>query len=319
MQGIGILVLKRVRGASNMTDIKIPVETLKNGFKLPVFGFGAYRIGGRRTRDPLNDDKENIKSLRKALDLGITHIDTAEMYAGGYNEVLVGKAIKGYDRSKLLISTKVSPMNLEYQKVISSAKNSLKKMNIDYLDLYNIHYPSFEVPVSETMRAMDHLVDEGLVRYIGVSNFDLGQFQEAQKYSGNKIVANQIPYSLINRKFQADGFIDFAGKNDVMTVAWMPIEGGKLGKRGIELLDLMCDRYNKTPAQVAINWLISQKNVVTMPGSRNTAHLEENLGALGWSLSPEDQKKLDDDFPGKDYISLADNGWKEIWAQYRKS
>ncbi len=302
-----------------MADIKIPVETLKNGFKLPVFGFGTYRFGGRRTHDPLNDDKENIKALQRAMDLGITHIDTAEMYAGGQSEILVGKAIKGHDRSKLIIATKVSPMNLEYQKVISSAKNSLKRMNIDYIDLYIIHYPSFEVPVSETMRALDHLVDKGLVKYIGVSNFGLGQFEEAQKYSSNKIVANQVPYSLINRKFQADGFIDFAGKNDVMSVVWMPIEGGKLGKRGIELLDQMCDRYNKTPAQVAINWLISQKHVVTMPGSRNTKHLEENLGALGWSLTPEDQKKLDEDFPGKDYTSIADNGWEEMLAQYRKS
>jgi diketogulonate reductase-like aldo/keto reductase len=292
--------------------MEIPVKKLKSGFKLPAFGFGAYRIGGTSSHDPDNDDKKDISIIKEALSLGITHIDTAEMYAQGYSEVLVGRAIKGYDRSKLVIASKVSPVNLNYDKLISAAKGSLERLDTDYLDLYMIHYPNFKVPIAETIKAMDYLVEEGLVRYIGVSNFNLHQFKEAQRYTGNKIICNQIPYSLINRRFQADGFIDYAKKNDIIIIAWRPIEGGMLSGRGIKLLDKICLRYKKTPSQVAINWLISQKNVVTIPGSRNMEHLRENLGSIGWQLSPEDIRLLDDDFPSKEFGSIADDNWHKI-------
>lgn len=290
----------------------IPIKKLKNGFELPVFGFGAYRIGGASFHNRDNDDKKDISVIREALNLGITHIDTAEMYAQGYSEILVGRAIKGYDRSKLVIATKISPVNLHYDEVIGAAKGSLKRLDVDYLDLYMIHYPNFKIPIAETMEAMDYLVEEGLIKYIGVSNFNLQQFKEAQKYTKNKIIFNQIPYSLINRKFQADGFIDYAKENDVMIVAWRPIEGGILSKKVIELLEKICLSYKKTLSQIAINWLISQKNVVTIPGSRKIEHIKENLGSIGWQLTPEDIKMLDDDFPQKDFSSLADDYWNEI-------
>ena len=292
--------------------MEIPVKKLKSGFKLPIFGFGAYRIGGILVHDPGIDDEKEISVIKEALNLGITHIDTAEMYAQGYSEILVGRAIKGYERSKLVIATKVSPMNLNYDNVISAAKGSLDRLGTSYLDLYMIHYPNFKIPISETMEAMDYLVEEGLIRYIGVSNFSLQQFKEAERYTKNKIICNQIPYSLIKRKFQADGFIDYAKENDVMIIAWRPIEGGVLSKKGIELLDKICLSYKKTPSQIAINWLISQKNVVTIPGSRKLEHLKENLGSVGWQLTPEDIKMLDDDFPQKDFSSIADDYWNEV-------
>jgi len=292
--------------------MEIPVKKLKSGFKLPVFGFGAYRVGGISTHDPYNDDEKDVSAIRGALNLGITHIDTAEMYARGYSEMLVGRAIKGYDRSKLIIATKVSPINLHYNEVISAVKRSLERLDTDYVDLYMVHYPNFKIPIAEAMEAMDHLVEEGLIKYIGVSNFNLHQFKEAQRYTRNKIICNQIPYSLVNRKFQTDGFIDYAKENEVMIVAWRPIEGGMLLKKGIELLDKICRRYNKTPGQIAINWLISQKNVVTIPGSRNIKHLKENLGSVGWQLTLKDIKMLDDDFPLKDFSSIADGYWQGI-------
>lgn len=292
--------------------MEIPVKKLKSGFKLPVFGFGAYRIGGISAHYTDNTDEKDISVIKEALDLGISHIDTAEMYAQGHSEVLVGRAIKGYDRSKLFITTKVSPMNLNYDKLISAAKGSLERLDTDYLDLYLIHYPNFKVPIAETMGAMDYLVEEGLVKYIGVSNFNSYQFKEAQKYTRNKIICNQIPYSLINRKFRADGFVDHAKKNDIMIIAWRPIEGGILSRKGIELMDKICLSYKKTPSQIAINWLISQKNIVTIPGSRKIEHLKENLGSLGWQLKPEDIKILDSDFPHKDFGSVADDYWHEI-------
>ncbi len=269
-------------------------------------------MGGVLTHDPENDDEKDISVIKSALNLGVTHIDTAEMYAQGYSEILVGRAIKGYERSKLIIATKVSPMNLHYDDVISAVKGSLERLNTDYIDLYMVHYPNFKIPIAETMKAMDYMMEEGFIRYIGVSNFSLHQFKEAQRYTRNKIICNQIPYSLINRKFQADGFIDYAKENEVMIAAWRPIEGGMLSKKGIELLDKICRRYNKTPGQIAINWLISQKNVITIPGSRNIEHLKENLGSVGWKLTLKDIKMLDDDFPRKDFSSIADDYWHEI-------
>jgi len=289
--------------------MKIPVKKLKNGFKIPVFGIGAYRMGGDTTHDTSNDDQRDISAIKKAIDMGITHIDTAEMYGGGHSEKIVGKAIKGYDRSSLIIATKVSPMSLHYGDVIAAAKNSLKRLDTDYIDLYLIHYPNFKIPIKETMEAMDYLLEKNIIRYIGVSNFNIEQFKKAQSCTRNKIVVNQIPYSLKNRTAQKDGFLNYAQTHDVMVAAWRPIEGGMLSKNKVHIVDNMCKKYNKTPSQIAINWLISQDNVVTIPGSRNIKHLEENLESLGWQLSQEDFRMLDEKFPEKEYFSLADDYW----------
>jgi diketogulonate reductase-like aldo/keto reductase len=289
--------------------MKIPVKKLKNGFEIPVFGIGAYRMGGDTTHDTSNDDQRDISAIKKAIDMGITHIDTAEMYGGGHSEKIVGKAIKGYDRSSLIIATKVSPMSLHYGDVIAAAKNSLKRLDTDYIDLYLIHYPNFKIPIKETMETMDYLLEKNIIRYIGVSNFNIEQFKKAQSCTRNKIVVNQIPYSLKNRMAQKDGFLNYAQTHDVMVAAWRPIEGGMLSKNKVHIVDNICKKYNKTPIQIAINWLISQDNVVTIPGSRNIKHLEENLGSLGWQLNQEDFRMLDEKFPEKEYFSLADDYW----------
>jgi len=291
--------------------MKIPVKKLKNGFEIPVFGIGAYRMGGSTTHDISNDDQRDISTIKKAIDMGVTHIDTAEMYGGGHSERIVGKAIKGYVRSSLVIATKVSPMSLHYDDVIAAAKNSLKRLDTDYIDLYLIHYPNFKIPINETMKAMDYLLEKNIIKYIGVSNFNIEQFKKAQSCTRNKIVVNQIPYSLKNRMAQKDGFLNYARTHGVMVTAWRPIEGGMLFKNKIRIVDNICKKYNKTPSQAAINWLISQDNVVTIPGSRNIKHLEENLGALGWQLSQEDFRMLDEKFPEKEYSSLADDYWLE--------
>ncbi len=289
--------------------MKIPVKKLKNGFEIPVFGIGAYRMGGDTTHDTSNDDQRDISAIKKAIDMGITHIDTAEMYGGGHSEKIVGKAIKGYDRSSLIIATKVSPMSLHYGDVIAAAKNSLKRLDTDYIDLYLIHYPNFKIPIKETMETMDYLLEKNIIRYIGVSNFNIEQFKKAQSCTRNKIVVNQIPYSLKNRMAQKDGFLNYAQTHDVMVAAWRPIEGGMLSKNKVHIVDNICKKYNKTPSQIAINWLISQDNVVTIPGSRNIKHLEENLGSLGWQLNQEDFRMLNEKFPEKEYFSLADDYW----------
>src|SRR5690606_9793351 len=132
-------------------------------FKIPVLGLGTWGIGGFRTTDYSNDDK-SIQAIRDAINLGYTHIDTAEGYGAGHCEELIGKAIKNLDRSKLIITSKVFKTNLKYEDVISSCKKSLKKLQTDYIDIYLIHAPNPEIPLEETMKAMDYLVDQKLVK-----------------------------------------------------------------------------------------------------------------------------------------------------------
>jgi len=262
-------------------------------------------MGGDIKHDPNNDDDADITAIKKAIDSGITHIDTAEMYAEGYAEKLIAQAIKGYDREKLFIVSKVSPLNLHYDNLINSAQKTLKGMKIDYLDLYLIHFPNPKVPMRETMQAMDRLIEKGLVKNIGVSNFSVEQLKEAQSYTNNKIVANQLHLNLIYREPVKSGLLDYCQKNDIMFIAWRPVQKGVLTARGTGLLDKMCEKYNKTPAQIAINWLISLDNVVTLAKTRNIKHLEENLGAIGFRMEQKDIDKLTNKFPDQQYISDA--------------
>jgi diketogulonate reductase-like aldo/keto reductase len=281
----------------------IPIKTLNNGFSMPVFGLGTWQMGGRQERNPDNDDSADIKAIKMAIDNGITHIDTAEMYANGYSETLLGQVITGYNRKNLFIASKVYPDNLNYQDLINSAKNSLKRLNTPFLDLYMLHNPNPEIPIQETMKAMDFLIDQGLIRNIGISNFTKERMAEAQKFTKNKIVVNQVHYNLQYREPEKTGLLEYCQKNDVMLVAWRPIQKGLLLEEKNELVDEMCQKYNKTPAQIAINWLISQKNVVTLSKMGNPDHLMENLGALDWEMSPGDVKKLDKNYPNQQPVS----------------
>ncbi|MCL5985182.1 MAG: aldo/keto reductase [Actinobacteria bacterium] len=277
--------------------MEIPTKKLKNGFEIPVFGIGTSGIGEDSNRDPNNDDQTDINSIRAALDMGITHIDTAEIYSHGHSEELIGQAIKEYNREKLFICSKVYHTNLHYNDLIRSAKNSLKRLVTNYLDLYLIHLPNKDVPFKRTMSAMDSLIDNGLVKYIGVSNFNVQQVKEVQSYSKNKIVVDQVQYNLIYREPERVGILEYCQKNDVILSAWAPIQKGILTNEGVKILDDMCDKYDKTPAQIAINWLISQDNVITLVRCRNIDHLKENLGAIGWTIQFSDIEKFRSDFP----------------------
>lgn len=272
--------------------MNIEKKKLKNGFELPVFGFGTWQVGGRETRDPDNDDIADINAIKIAIELGITHIDTAEMYAEGHAEKLVGEAIRGFERSNLLIATKVWSSHLHYDELINSARQSLKRLRTDYIDIYLIHYPNPSIDVRESMEAMDYLVEKGYIRNIGVCNFSVEEFKQAQRHTENKIVCNQVYYNLIHRGPVMDGSLEYARKNDVMIVAWRPIEKGLFSRAKIDILKKLGKKYGKTGSQIAINWLISQENVVTISKSRNIEHLKENLGALNWKMDKSDMDFL---------------------------
>lgn len=264
------------------------------GVKIPVLGLGTWGMGGFMTKSTAHD-KEDIRAIKTALKLGMTHIDTAEMYGAGHAEELVGKAIKGFDRKKIFITSKVLPENLHYDDVIKAAKASLKRMKTDYVDLYLIHFPNPKIPIKETMQALDYLVKEKMTRFIGVSNFSLKEMLEAQSYTKNKIVANQVEYNLLVREPEKE-LLPYCQKHKILLTAYKPIAGGELAKPGFKCLDAMAEKYHKTQAQIALNWLISQKNVITIPKASNLKHLKENLGATGWHLSQKDMKELTEHF-----------------------
>lgn len=284
--------------------MKIPTKKLKSGFEMPVFGLGTWMMGGGFEHDPQNDDNADIQAIKNAIDIGITHIDTAERYADGYAETLVGKAIKENKREKLFLVSKVAPWHLHYDDLLSALEASLKRLQTEYLDLYLIHQPNPEIPIKETMRALDYAKKQGLIKHMGVCNFTIQRFQEAQLNTSNIIVANQLHYNLMSREPEHKGLVTFCQENDVMFIAWRPVQKGVLTKEQT-IVSTLCKKYKKTPSQIAINWLLSQSNIVTLSKMRSTDHLKENLGALDWEMDQEDVEKLRHEFPDQMDVSDA--------------
>ena len=274
--------------------MNIASKKLKSGFEMPVFGIGTWQVGGRFETDT-SEDKKHIEALRRAIEFGITHIDSAEVYGNGHAEELVAQATKGYDRSKLFLVSKVFTNRLKHDDVLNSCAASLKRLQTDYLDLYLIHAPNPEVPLEETLTALQELKQDGKIRNIGVSNFNIDQTEEAQKLTNNTIVVNQIRYNIAYQEWS--DVVGYCQRNDIFITAYRPVERGVLSKTGIPILDEMCQKYKKTPAQIVINWLISQDNVVTIAKMSTLDHLKENLGALDWQMEKEDVEKLRSEFP----------------------
>lgn len=266
-------------------------KELAKGVLIPALGLGTWEMGGHRSPDTTHD-KEDIAAIRLAVDLGMTHIDTAENYAAGHSEELVGEAIKPYKRSDLFITTKVWHNHLKYDDLIAAMKASLKRLQTDYVDLYLVHWPNPEIPLKETMTAMEHCARQGYARFIGVSNFPATMVQEAQTYlKEQKLVADQVEYNLIKQDAKKD-LLPYCRENNITLIAYRPILRGILTKSGSPVLDQIAQKYRKTPGQVALNWLIVQDKVVAIPKTSNLKHMTENAGAVGWKLTDEDVERL---------------------------
>lgn len=260
-------------------------------------------MGGKYEAAPAQDAAE-IKTIQTAIELGVTHIDTAELYAGGHSEELLGSAIAGYPRGKLLIGTKVAAQHLGYDDVFRAVEGSLKRLGTDYIDLCMMHrYPGPDTPIADTMRAFNELLRQGVIKNIGACNFTVKRLVEAQKHTSHPIVCNQLHYNVQFREPEAAGLLEFSQQNDMFLVAWRPLQKGVL--LGSALLDKLAEKYGKTPAQVAINWLVSQANVVTISRTSNIEHLQQNLGALGWAMEPADIEQIRQEFPNQQVTSDA--------------
>ncbi len=276
-------------------DSAMDYKALVEGVRIPALGLGTWTIGGRSGSDTSRDDEE-ISAIRAGIDIGMTHIDTAEYYGAGHAEELVGEAIEPYDRKDLFITTKVWNNHLRYDDLVASMKSSLKRLGLDYVDLYLIHWPNPHVPLSETMRGLEHCAEEGYTRFIGVSNFSASLLSEAQTHlRDHRLVADQVEYSLIEQG-PASELLPYCMENNVILIAYTPLARGRLAKPGYPFLDSLVEKYGKTQAQVSLNWLISQENVITIPKASKLKHLRDNVGALGWRLNRDDFKKLTDAF-----------------------
>jgi len=258
---------------------------------LPKIGFGTWRIGGGSSSTPATDPT-SLAALTSALTLGYAHFDTSEMYANGHAEELLGLAIRASNapRESLFITSKVMPSHLQYEQVLTACENSLRRLRMDYLDLYLIHWPQARMNLENTFRALNELVKNGKVKNLGVSNFNMKLLKQAQELSETPIVTNQVPYSLSDRSYVKNGMLDYCQQNDMLFTAYSPIDEGNL-KINVALDEIAKARH-ATPYQIALAWVISQPRVVTIPMSANPKHIAENFNAADIELTQQEIERL---------------------------
>jgi diketogulonate reductase-like aldo/keto reductase len=255
-------------------------ELGKTGVLLPELALGTWRYRG------------GVESLIAGIDLGINFIDTAEAYG---NEEIVGRAIKGR-RDDVFLATKVLPRHFRRKHVIHAAEQSLRRLNTDCIDLYQLHWPNYAVPIAETMAAMEELVAAGKVRFIGVSNFSVTDLEKAQaSLSNSKIVSNQVRYSLVNRTIE-DGLLQYCESKQITVLVFSPLATGLMNIRGYDREDVLgriASAIGRTRVQVALNWCIRWHNVIAIFKADKIEHVRENCGASGWNLSASDLDSLE--------------------------
>ncbi len=262
----------------------------KTGEKIPELGIGTWKMGG--------SPESETEAIRKAISLGMGFVDTAEMYG---NERLVGEALEG--QNDLFLATKVSPHHFRHDDLIRACKESLSKLGVKAIDLYQLHWPNRTIKIAETMSAMEELVDMGLIRHIGVSNFSVEETKAAQESMKKyEIVSNQVEYSLLVRDIEHD-LMDYCAKEKITIIAYSPVARGAIFNSSQpilgEAIDAIGRKYGKTKAQVALNWVVSHGNVVAIPKTSSPQRVEENMGASGWNMSAEEKKMLGDAAIGK--------------------
>lgn len=275
----------------------IPLQQTPRG-SLPKLGLGTYMIGGGMKRDPDNDDAGQIKSLKYAIESGFTWIRTAHNYAGGHCEELVGQAMVGFDRQKLFLSEAVN-QNFATSKetLIDEAMKSLSRLKTDYFDLFMIGAVNPEVSIKEIADGLMFLLDRGLTKNIGVSNYRLEELNFINKYTGGKILCDEMHYNLIIREPEISGELKCCRENGIILSAYRPLQLGQLSKPGIEILDRLAEKYEKSQSQIALKWLVQKDGVVTIVKALDKKHINEDLNIFDWQLEPKDAENLDKNFP----------------------
>ncbi|WP_159948228.1 aldo/keto reductase [Rhizobium sp. 18065] len=266
----------------------IPTVTFPGGASVPTIGLGTWMMGEDKSRM-----EAEIDAVRQALDLGITLIDTAEMYADGGSERIVGAALKDRRERAFLVS-KVLPWNASFDGTIEACDRSLKRLGTDYLDLYLLHWRG-EHPLADTVAALETLKASGKIRSWGVSNFDIDDMEELFELpDGKNCSVNQVLYNLSRRGIEFD-LLPWCQERHIPVMAYSPIEQGRL-LRHPELIHI-ANTYQATPAQIALAFLLDRDSVIPIPKTVSLNRLQENRDAVQLDITDEDFDRLDVAFP----------------------
>jgi aryl-alcohol dehydrogenase-like predicted oxidoreductase len=295
-------------------------ELGRSGIKVSAIGLGTWQWGSREWGwDRQYGKNEVLDAFQKALELGVNFIDTAEIYGGGQSEEIVGEAIRGH-RDDVVIATKVWPLNFTYGRVLKAAERSRRRLGVDVIDLYQLHWPNPIMPIKNTMKAMKKLVQDGKVRNVGVSNFNLNRLKAAQEaIVPLSIASNQVKYNLLDRRIEED-LLSYAKSEEFSIIAYSPLAQGLLtGKytdktrpsssvqkmnyrfshenlaRLAEIIQILSEiglAHGKTPSQVALNWVIRKENVVAIPGVKKPENVVNDVGAVDWKITEAEAERL---------------------------
>lgn len=274
----------------------------KTGVTLPTIGQGTWDIPERGA-----GRAQAIAALRRGIELGMTHIDTAEMYGSGRVEEIVGEAIAPLNRERLFIASKVLPSNASFDGTIAACDRSLKRLKLEYLDLYMLHWPS-EYPLEETMRALETLVERGKTRFVGVSNFDADEMREAASYlRAVPLACNQVLYHLRERGIETR-VLPEARRDGVAVVAYTPFGRGRFPREAAKpdgVLGRIARKHASTPRAVILAFLTREPELFTIPKAATVEHVEENARAGSLQLDDDDVAAIDAAFPVGDDGPLA--------------
>jgi diketogulonate reductase-like aldo/keto reductase len=270
-----------------MSTVAIPTIQLPSAATMPVLGQGTWHMG-----EGLHSAREEIAALRLGLDLGMTLIDTAEMYGDGASEQLVGAAIAGR-RDEVFLVSKVLPSHATRTGTVAACERSLRRLGVDYLDLYLLHWRG-PVPLAETVAGFEELLRLGLIRAWGVSNFDRSDMRELLRVPGGSgVQTDQVLYNLARRGIEWD-LLPWCLEHGRPIMAYSPIEQGRLLHHPV--LQAVAERLGATPGQVALAWVLRIDGVAAIPKAGTPQHVTENRAALDLRLSPADLAELDQAF-----------------------
>lgn len=256
------------------------------GVEVPLIGQGTWMIEG-----PPEAERRAVATLRAGIDLGMTHIDTAEMYGNGRAEELVGEAIAGR-RKEVFLASKVLPSNASYDGTLRACERSLRRLGTDYLDLYMLHWPGRH-PIDDTMRAMQALIEQGSIRFGGVSNFDVHELPRPSRTQ--RLGCNQVLYHLADRGIERR-VLPWCRERGVPVVAYSPFGHGVLPEHS-PVLQEIAKRHDRTVRQVVLNWIVRDPNVWTIPKTSHIERVKENAASVDFELGAEDLAAIDRAYP----------------------
>ncbi|RRD37671.1 aldo/keto reductase [Fusobacterium nucleatum] len=262
--------------------------------KKDKLGIGTWKMG----EIPKNRNEE-IASIRYALENGIRLIDTAEMYGNGNSEKLIAESIKDFDREKLYLVSKVLPNNAGEKNIFKSCENSLKNLNVDYLDLYLLHWRG-SIPFEETIRCMEKLKKEGKIKNWGVSNMDIDDMQELLSIpNGKNCLVNQVLYHLASKGIEYS-LKPLTDKNHITTMAYCPIaQGGRLKNQLLSSKSVqeLSKKYSISPIQVLLTYMLEKENTISIPKASKLEHMKEIVACRNIHFEKEDILLLDSEYP----------------------